>query len=277
MAGSSGLGLHIDHTHLPTLERLEPTPVSYAVSSDEFKNLPREWSLDIPARSQASFSSCVGGGLSGCFEHSNMLETGEFIRRSMWQAYISSQRMCGMVGRDNGATLQGALKAANEIGVCRNDLCPMPNSYTTNIPQAALDDAAKHRHSEVTWDARPWLKAVDWATDRKPILIGGLWTDRHSGLNKNNPIEKPSIYSGSSLGYHCRYVCGFIFINDKLHLKVRNTHGDDFGLHGVSYIPEETWAVLCRDPNFVALVFGDTEEIEPKRKSWKESKAGDTC
>jgi len=35
---------------LPTLERLEPTPVSYAVSSDEFKNLPREWSLDIPAR-----------------------------------------------------------------------------------------------------------------------------------------------------------------------------------------------------------------------------------
>jgi len=272
-----GLGLVIDDTHLPTLERLEPTPPSYAISSDEYKNLPEEWHSDIPARSQGNFSSCVGGGLSGCFEHSNLVETSEFIRRSMWQAYISSQKACNMLGRDNGATLQGALDAAGKVGVSRNDLCPMPNSYTTSVPKEAYEDAYKHRHSEVTFDARKLSVACDWVTDKKPLLIGGLWTDRHSSLNKNNPIEVPSIYSGTSRGYHCRYVCGWIFINGKLYFQVRNTHGAEFGLNGVSYIGEDTWAILCRDSFFVCLSVGDTMEIEPKRRSYKESVPGDVC
>lgn len=274
---SDGLGLVIDDTHLPTLERLEPTPPSYAVSSDEYKNLPEEWHSDVPARSQGNFSSCVGGGVSGCFEHSNLCETGEFVRRSMWQAYISSQKMCNMLGRDNGATLQGALKAANEIGVCKNDLCPMPQSYTTSVSKEAYEDAYRHRHSEVTFDARQWEKACDWVTDKKPLLIGGLWTDRHSSLNKNNPIESPSIYSGASRGAHCRYVCGWIFIKGKLYFQVRNTHGPEFGLNGISYVGEDTWAVLNRDMWFVSLAFGDTQEIEPKRRSYKESIPGDAC
>lgn len=49
---ANGLGLAIDDTHLPTLERLEPTPQSYAISSDEYKSLPEEWHSDIPARNQ---------------------------------------------------------------------------------------------------------------------------------------------------------------------------------------------------------------------------------
>ena len=268
-------GLVIADDHLATLERLEPTPQSFAVSSDEMAKLPREWHSDIPARNQGHFSCCVGGGLSGCFEHSNQLETGEFIRRSMWMAYIASQRACGMLGRDSGASLSGALKAAGTVGVCRNELCQMPDSYVTNVSAEAMADAAKHKHMTTTWDARPWEKAVDWVTNKNPLLIGGLWTDRHSGLNAQDNIEKPSIYSGNRRGHHCRYACGWIFIDGKLYLKIRNTHGDAFGIHGVSYLPEETWAVLVRDPNFVALAFGDTEEIEPVRKSWSESKAGD--
>jgi len=274
---TEGLGLEITDDHAATLERSEPTPERFAVSSDEMAKLPREWHSDIPARNQGSFSCCVGGGLSGCFEHSNLVETGEFVRRSMWQAYISAQRACGMVGRDGGASLKGALDAAGLIGVSRNELCPMPNSYTTTIPEAALADARKHRHLTPTWDARQWSKAVDWATNKNSILIGGLWTDRHSSIKASDPIERPSVYSGNRKGYHCRHVCGWIFIDGKLYLQVRNTHGEGFAKNGISYIGEDTWAVLTRDPNFVALIVGDTEEIEPKRRSWAESKPGDSC
>ena len=268
-------GLVITGDHLATIDRFEKTPVSFSVKN--LDSLPRKWISEIEPRNQGSFSSCVGGGLSGCFEHSNLVETGEFCRRSMWQAYICSQQACGMAGRDNGASLAGAMQAAAEIGCCRNEFCPMPNSYTTSIPKAALEDAKKHKHVTVTWDARPWEKAIDWATNKDPILIGGLWTNRHSTINANNPIETPWVYSGSSLGYHCRQLCGYIFIDGKLHLAIRNTHGAEFGINGVSYVPEETWAVLCRDPNFVACAFGDTEEIEPVRRTWEESKAGDSC
>ena len=272
-----GLGLLISDDHAATLERSEQTPAKFAVSSDELSKLPREWHTDIPVRNQGSFSCCVGGGLSGCFEHSNLVETGEFIRRSMWQAYISSQRACGMAGSDQGASLSGALKAAGDVGVCLDSLCPMPTRYATGIPEAALADAKKHKHLTQTWDARLWDKAVDWATNRNAILIGGLWTDRHSSINAQNPIEKPSVYSGLSRGYHCRRVCGYIFIDGKLYLQVQNTHGKTFGLNGISYIGEDTWAVLDRDPNFVSLIVGDTEEIEPTRKSWSESSPGDVC
>lgn len=274
---SEGLGFVVTDDHLATLERAEPTPERFAVSSDELKSLPREWHADIPTRNQGSFSCCVGGGLSGCFEHSNLVETGEFVRRSMWQAYISSQRACGMVGSDRGASLRGALQAAGEVGVCREDLCPMPSRYTTTVPEAALSNARQHKHLTQTWDARQWSKAVDWATNKNPILIGGLWTDRHASINARNPIETPSIYSGRSKGYHCRRVCGWIFIDGKLYLQVHNTHGNGFGLNGISYMGEDTWGVLNRDPNFVALILGDTEEIEPTRKSWSESKPGDVC
>ena len=272
-----GLGLVIADDHAATLERIEPTPAKFAVSVDELDKLPREWHSDIPARNQGSFSSCVGGGLSGCFEHSNLGETGEFKRRSMWQAYISSQRACGMSGRDGGASLSGALTAAGSVGVCTNELCPMPTSYTTGISEAALTNAGQHRHMTTTWDARPWEKAVDWTTNKNAILIGGLWTDRHSAIKVTDPIERPSIYSGNRRGYHCRYVCGWIILEGKLYLQVRNSHGPAFGKNGISYIGEDTWAVLTRDPNFVALIVGDTEEIEPQRKSWNESKPGDNC
>lgn len=271
-----GLGLVIDEHHQLALERLIETPVSFRVK--DMSSLPKHWQSDIPARNQGSFSCCVGGGLSGCFEHRNLVETGEFKRHSMWAAYIFSQKECNMTGRDQGATITGALRAANKYGCPTNDLCQMPASYTAKVPADAIEDALKHRHlGDVQYDCRSWDRALDWASNRDPLLVGGLWTDRHSRLDKDNWIETPDIYSGRSQGYHCRYVCGFSFIDCEWMLLLRNTHGRQHGKEGVVAVPERTWRVLNKDGNFFCLAFGDVAEREPARRSWEESKPGDTC
>ena len=272
-----GLGLIITDDHGATLATSEPSPVSFRVT--DISSLPPQWMSEIPARNQGSFSCCVGGGLSGCFEHRNLVEVGEFQRWSMWMAYISAQRASNMLGRDSGASLAGALKAANAVGVCLDSLCPMPSGYTTKIPQAAFDDAGQHKHLDSSsWDCREWAAAIDHATNKDPILIGTVWTSEHSKINATNWIEHPKTFtSGTRRGYHCRYVCGWTTINGELALLIRNTHGTKYGRNGVSVLPQESFEVLRRDPNFVSLRFRDIAEREPKRRSFLESKSGDEC
>ena len=274
---SEGLGLHIAPDHLATIERFEQTPISFRLT--ETNSLPPQWMSDIPCRSQGSFSCCVGGGLSGCFEHRQFVEAGAFIRHSMWQAYIESQRHCGMLGSDNGAALAGALKAAGIAGVAINDLCPMPSGYTTKIPQAAIDDAAKHKHlGDIAYDARNWDRTIDWITNKDPVLFGGIWTTTLGEMNEEDWIIKPRHLNGTKRGYHCTYLCGWTTIGGIIVPLMRNTHGDGFGKKGVVAVSREAWDAYMRDPYTVCLAFGDIMEREPKRRDWAtESRSGDSC
>lgn len=274
---TEGLGLEITGDHLATLERCEEAPVSFRLT--DTSHLPREWMTDIPARNQGSFSCCVGGGLSGCFEHRQLVETGAFIRYSMWQAYIEAQRACRMLGRDGGASLAGALRAAGSVGVARNDLCQMPNGYTTDIPPAAIADAGQHKHlGDVNYDARNWDRMLDWITNKDPCLFGGIWTSGLASMNASDNIIRPKHLNVSGRRqYHCEYLCGWETVDGILCPRIRNTHGERYGKNGVAVISREAWDVYMRDPNTVCLAFGDIQEREPQRRSWTESRPGDAC
>lgn len=277
MNDDEGTGLVITDDHQQTLAECQEAPVSFRVA--DTSNLPPEWMSKIPARNQGSFSCCVGGGLSGCFEHRNFVETGEFVRHSMWQAYIESQRASRMLGKDGGASLKGALVAAGSVGVSVDSLCSMPSSYTTKIPSEAVADAARHKHlGNVSYDARNWDRMIDWITNQDPVLFGGIWTSALDQLNEREWIIQPKhLKTGKRRGYHCEYLCGWEMIGGILCPKIRNTHGVKHGRNGVAAISREAWDVYISDPYFVALAFGDIEEREPKRRSFTESKPGDSC
>jgi len=274
---SDGLGLVISPDHEATIASLAQTPVSFRVK--DLDSLPREWMSEIPVRNQGSFSCCVGGGLSGCFEHRQWVETGEFVRSSMWQAYIESQRASGFLGSDQGAALHGALEAAGRVGVALNSLCPMPSSYTTHIPEEAIRDAANHKHlGNKAYDARSWDVMVDWVTNKDPLLFGGIWTSALDQLNPSDYIIRPKhLKSGTRRGYHAEYLCGWEYVDGILCPRIRNTHGEGHARGGVAVISRDAWDVYMQDPNTVVLAFGDIQEREPKRRSWAESKPGDEC
>lgn len=277
MPDSSGLGLVIDDRHEERICSLAQTPVSFKVK--DLDSLPREWMSQIPVRNQGSFSCCVGGGLSGCFEHRQWVETGDFIRYSMWQCYIEAQRASGYIGKDQGASLHGALEAAGLVGAALNDLCPMPDYYTTTIPEAAKRDAANHKHlGDNAYDARDWDRMVDWATNMDPLLFGGIWTSALDECDANDYIVQPRhLRSGYKRGYHCEHICGWEWVGGVLCPKIRGTHGIKHGKGGYRVISPEAWDVYTRDPLFVVLAFGDIQEREPKRRSWGSSMPGDEC
>lgn len=261
-----GLGLQITDDHILTIESLRESPVSFQVK--DTSNLPPEWMSDIQPRNQGSFSCCVGGGLSGCFEHRNLVETGEFIRRSMWQAYIAAQEASGMLGRDSGASLAGALTAAGKVGVSIDSLCPMPQGYTTRIPQEALKNAAAHKHlGDARYDCRNWGRMIDWITNKDPVLFGGIWTSALDGVCSTDWVIQPRhLKTGTRRGYHCEYLCGWTTLDGEIVPFIRNTHGAKHGRNGVAVISREAWDIYVQDPYFVALAFGDVQEIAPKRR-----------
>ena len=47
---------------------------------------------------------------------------------------------------------------------------------------------------------------------------------------------------------------------------IRNSHGAKYGRNGVAVVSREAWNIYTQDPNFVALAFGDVQEISPKRR-----------
>ncbi len=197
----------------------------------------------------------------------------------MWQAYIESQRACNMLGRDGGASLAGALKAAGTVGVCLDELCPMPTSYTTKISAEATADANRHKHlGNVSYDCRNWDRMIDWVTNKDPCLFGGIWTQGLSELSATNYIIRPKHLTNSGRRYyHCEYLCGWETIDGVICPKIRNTHGARHGRNGVSVITREAWDVYMRDPNTVCLAFGDIVERLPERRSWTSSQVGDNC
>lgn len=198
----------------------------------------------------------------------------------MWQCYIDSQEFSGFLGEDQGAGLPGALRAAGERGAARNDLCPMPDSYTTKIPAAARHDAAKHLHlGSVAYDARQWDVMVDWITNKDAVLFGGRWTSAMDAMNSRDYIVQPRhLKSGIFRGYHCEHLCGWEYVDGILCPVVRGTHGTGEGRDGYKIISRDAWEeVYLRDPNTVVLAFGDIKEREPKRRSFRETLVGDVC
>jgi len=272
-----GLRPDIERQHQEILSRLAPTPVSFQVK--DTSNLPPQWWLPIPPKNQGSFSCCVGGGKSGCFEHRNMVETGELVWFSMWQAYIDSQRASGFLGRDQGASLYGALESSNNRGCALDVLCPMPAHYTTDLPGAAVHDAIQHKHlGDVHYDGRSWSTMQDWLTNQDPMLFGGIWTSALDNINSSDWVIQPRhLKTGMRRGYHCKYLCGWFTLDGELCPVVRNTHGQRWGRNGIAVISHAAWDVYSADPNWVCLAFGDIQEREPKRRSYTESRAGDTC
>jgi len=90
----------------------------------------RNW---LRPRHQRSMGSCTGFARAACSQILNYVDTlnrfgtPEIIELSAMFAYLTNQRECGLIGRDQGATISGALQAAQKWGDCREALFPYPN------------------------------------------------------------------------------------------------------------------------------------------------------
>ena len=125
---------------------------------------------------------------------------------AMWM-YLETQRIDGLLGDDNGSTIEGGLKVMANKGCAREAAFPYPNpvQYSTRVPRAAADDAAKFKIKRYTnfrrgkpTDAMAWL-----GTGQGGLSIGIQWPPP---FESDCPIITGRKRYGRSGGGHA--ICG---------------------------------------------------------------------
>lgn len=185
----------------------------------------------IRTEQQRRRNSCVGHGLSSCGEACAYLDSGGKLKLqfSRWGCYIWAQQAGGLAGRDQGATITGAIKAAQDKGFPPEEIWPYPadsERYSTREPAGAAAAARPFRALKQS-PIRSYQDALDWMQQGLgPLLLGIDWTN---GLANNRGEITLADIRGGSLGGHCVFIWGWDA--DGL-LDLGNSHGPEWGENG---------------------------------------------
>lgn len=76
---------------------------------------------------QGQMGSCQGCTISSCVERLNFIATGgDKTQLSKLFAYLATQKIDGLLGRDAGSTISGGMKLATGNGICPETVVPYP-------------------------------------------------------------------------------------------------------------------------------------------------------
>lgn len=216
----------------------------------------RSWSK---IRYQGRKGACTGFARAACGEISNYYDTnGGIISLSPDWAYYTGQKHCGLLGKDQGATIMGSLAGAKEDGECLESTMAYSEVY-----QPRFSDAAKLEGSQHLIQRWSILKSIqemfDWlATGQGSILIGIPWTRTLHSFKGKKPLR--DIGSGS-LGGHALCVCGyFLDENGEIVFEVKNSHGVDYGDEGYLLLHERAMKQLLNGDWIEAVGISDIQE-----------------
>src|SRR6185312_8242807 len=69
---------------------------------------------------------------------------GDVIQLSRMFCYLSGQIEAGLIGSDQGCTIQGVVESAKKRGVCLEATFPYSGCYDTSVPPNAITEASQH-------------------------------------------------------------------------------------------------------------------------------------
>ena len=229
------------------------------------KNLPAEVdpeTIGFRIEDQGRMGACQGHDLSSCCEWNIRQEHGVEVQLSRWWAYRMTQRIDGISG-DHGSTISGGLKLARTTGLCREELCPYPDSYGQFSPTGKmLDDAGLYRCG--AWvDFRnnpgdPWDSMLQWLAAYGTGSIGIQWPP---GFDRNFVVE--AFHPGSG-GGHAIAIVGYVRVSGVLYLKVANSWSRNWGRSGYFLIARKAFLQML-EHKYTACV-GLTSMSSPVRK-----------
>lgn len=191
----------------------------------------------IRVENQGDRNSCVGHGLSSSGEICAYLDSGATLKvqYSRWGCYIWSQSLSGprpgktWLGADQGAGVDGAVKAAVKYGFPPESVWPYPPAsakYSTKVPAGAVEAAAPTQllsHINI----KSYDQGFEWINQGKGSLIIGVdWT---TGLRDNHGDITLSDLNTRVIGGHCMFIWGYD--EDGL-LWVGNSHSTSWGGNG---------------------------------------------
>lgn len=260
--------LHERENRAAILARSLPTYSDWKASLDQYqweppKELdPREfWKVS----NQGQMGSCQGNALADSAEICNLLRTGEYVQLSRNWAYYCSQKFDGLIGRDQGSTLDGGGKAAGQVGFVLESDFAYTDNYRQGLSQfqarydELLPKAAQFQmHGEVPLqsydDILLFLQSL-----AGPVQIGVMW-----GLGTGWEIKQYRAGSGG----HSVVFAGYLRVNGwpKPGLLQANSWGPQVGEGGWQLWHPDAVEAACRHQWNVFIGRSDMRSPVPRPK-----------
>jgi len=221
---------------------------------------------------QLNMGSCQGFSLANACEYVWALAQGGFSAErqlSTLFAYLETQRLDGLIGRDVGSTISGGLKAASTIGMLPEVELPYRTPYPNNA-RTIVTDAMRAKAGQFKIRSHTWLESYDaifqyLASGVGAVHTGTLWND--SFYARNGVLESISLRGG---GGHATAWLGYSKRKDskgRNYIWRLNSHNDSWTEIAPSVIDQ-----LCRHEYTSIVGVSDLSTPGPRAVSWMQAR-----
>lgn len=221
---------------------------------------PRPW---MQVENQGNMGSCQGHALTSCVELAYHFESGKIIQLSRMFAYVMSQRKDGIRG-DSGSTISGGAKCATQDGICLETTYPYPGRYTTNIPQAAIDEAKEYKIRSVS-RVKTYDDVFEFlASGAGGINIGIMWTV--------GDVHVVETYRPGRTGGHALCLGGYTERKDsqgRNYIIMFNSWGRGWGNNGSCEVSPNAIQQMLSAQWTDAVALSDMESVEPREINYR--------
>ena len=180
---------------------------------------------------------------------------------------------------DVGCSIEGVVRAAAEVGICRESTMPWTGQYYTRIPPAAADEAKLFRlgaHIEAT----NVLQVYEFLAQRNGgLALGVNWNDYCRNPKADGRIEswqEQIDWRGNPIGG--LHAVPIVDWSDQFrdgrgwpYFELDNSHGDSYGNHGKVYLSPTVLELMLRGRYSAAFLVSDMTFIKP-RFDWRKGR-----
>lgn len=233
----------------------------------DFRTYSRPDHIDVEwhkTENQGRIGSCQGNGLTSVLERLQFVrynDKSKVVQLSRIFAYLATQKIDGLLGRDSGSTISGGIKLATTVGCCPEALTGYPQAYPhsqqiKSILSAANYAAGEPFKAEKTWRAPEDAEEVmSFIAGGGAVSIGIAW---YSGLIPRDRIVRRFSPPGRS-GGHAMAILGYKSNGNLIGV---NSHAD-----GPYEIEPSAWRSMIRHRYTAAI--GLSCDIKPRHVDWE--------
>ena len=252
--------IHLELEDRKFLSKLAQIPMSFQTFSR-----PAEVDVDWhKTENQGQIGSCQGNDLASILERLQFVaknDKASVIQLSRIFAYLATQKIDGLLGRDAGSTISGGIKLATTVGVCPESSTGYPITYPhsqqikTLLSQSNYDAAVPYKATQAWQCPEDPDAAMSFIGGGGGISIGIMY---YSGLIPSDRVIR-RFNPPSRTGGHAMAVLGYTRQGNLIGV---NSHGD-----GRYEIAPEAWIAMMRHKYTAAV--GLAGAPEPRHVDWK--------
>lgn len=219
---------------------------------------PRSWSYRglLKIEDQGQQGSCTGHAGTSVLEVLNYIKTKAWEQFCRQWLYIQGQKIDGIRG-DQGATIEGVVKAMQKVGICREELSPYNGQYYTNFPAACSAEALKHLLAGQVTE----ITSAQMADDYLRSGTGGIYFGCDCVKTVMDSKGRVETFSGPSAGGHA--MCFLSMDGDDF--DGPQSWGEQAGDHGWNMWSRRATETMIHHPNSVVLGITDLQQYGEQR------------